>query len=49
MVSDEEHRRNLKRLMKAVEDRDVLLRNAGILVNDQKNVQSTKSKRKKPK
>jgi hypothetical protein len=46
MVSDKEHRRNMRRIAKAVEDRDVMLRNAGIRVNDQKNVQSSKSKSK---
>jgi hypothetical protein len=39
--------RNMKRIIKVVEDRDILLRNAGMLANDQKNVQSSKSKREK--
>jgi hypothetical protein len=47
MVSDKEHQSNMKQLIKAVEDRNVLLRNAGMLANDKKNVQSAKSKRKK--
>jgi len=47
MVSDKEHQSIMKQLIKAVEDRNVLLRNAGMLANDKKNVQSAKSKRKK--
>jgi hypothetical protein len=47
MGSDQKHQRNMKQLIKAVEDRDVLLRNAGMRDNDQKNVQASKSKRKK--
>jgi hypothetical protein len=48
-MTKKERQRNLERLIKVVEERDVLLRNAGMLGNDRKNVHSFKSKSKRNK
>ena len=48
-MTNKEDQRNIKRIIKTIEDRDVLLRNAGMLVVDQKNVKSSKSKSKREK
>jgi hypothetical protein len=48
-MTNKEDRRNIKRIIKTIEDRDVLLRNAGMLFIDQKNVKSSKSKSKRKK
>jgi hypothetical protein len=48
-MTKKEHQRKIGRIIKVVEDRDILLRKAGRRAEDLQNAQSTKSKRKKRK
>lgn len=43
-MTDKENRRDLKRVRKAIEETNVLLRSLGVLLNDPKNTASFKSK-----